>query len=168
MSECCVCLVVYYEVGYVFVGVLMLDYDLVQKIFIIFCGNVGGLIFFIFSEEWMELGFYFWVYFQNQMVVVFGGWVVEEIVYGEDEVIIGVFNDFQQVVLMVCQMIICFGMSDELGFVVLGCVQGGMFFGCDIVVECDFFEEIVVMIDKEVFELVDVVYKCVIKVLVDN
>lgn len=62
MSERCKELVVYYEVGYVLVGVLMFDYDLVQKISIIFCGGVGGLIWFIFSEEWMDFGLYFCVY----------------------------------------------------------------------------------------------------------
>lgn len=46
-------------------------------------------------------------------------------------------------------------MSDCFGFVVFGCQNGNMFLGRDIMFECDFFEEIVVVIDDEVSNLVD-------------
>lgn len=42
-------MIVYYEVGYVIVGCLVLEYDLVYKVLIILCGCVLGVIMYLFE-----------------------------------------------------------------------------------------------------------------------
>lgn len=41
----------YYEVGYVIVGCMVFDYDLVYKVSVIFCGCVLGVIMYLLEED---------------------------------------------------------------------------------------------------------------------
>ena len=168
MSEKRKTLVAYHEAGHALVGALMPDYDPVQKISIIPRGRAGGLTWFTPSEDRMDSGLYSRSYLENQMAVALGGWITEELIFGEEEVTTGASNDLQQVARVARQMVTRFGMSDRLGPVALGRQQGNMFLGRDIVAERDFSEETAAAIDEEVRQLVDVAYKRAKEVLVNN
>ncbi len=168
MSEKRKTLVAYHEAGHALVGALMPDYDPVQKISIIPRGRAGGLTWFTPSEDRIDSGLYSRSYLQNQMAVILGGRIAEEIIFGEEEVTTGASNDLQQVARVARQMVTRFGMSDRLGPVTLGRQQGNMFLGRDIAAERDFSEETAAAIDDEVRNLVDQAYRRAKNVLVNN
>lgn len=164
MSEKRKTLVAYHEAGHALVGALMPEYDPVQKITIIPRGRAGGLTWFLPSEDRMQSR----TYLRNQMAVALGGRVAEEIVFGESEVTTGASSDLQQVANIARQMVMRFGMSDELGPVALGRSSGNMFLGRDIATERDFSEETAAMIDSEVNKLVAEAYNRAKNLLVHN
>lgn len=124
-------LVAYHEAGHAIVGALIPDYDQVQKISIIPRSNgAGGLTFFAPQESRLEAGLYSRQYLESQLAVALGGRLAEEIIYGEDFTTTGASNDFQQVANIAKRMIKQWGMSDEVGRVVLDTPQqGGPFMG---------------------------------------
>lgn len=168
MSEKRKQLVAYHEAGHALVGALMPDYDPVQKISIIPRGRAGGLTWFTPSEDRMDSGLFSRSYLQNQMAVMLGGRIAEEIVFGDEEITTGASDDLQRVTRTARQMVTRFGMSDRLGPVALGRQQGNMFLGRDIAAERDFSEETAAAIDDEVRNLVDQAYRRAKAVLTGN
>ncbi len=164
MSEKRKTLVAYHEAGHALVGALMPEYDPVQKITIIPRGRAGGLTWFLPSEDRMQSR----TYLRNQMAVALGGRIAEEIVFGESEVTTGASSDLQQVANIARQMVMRFGMSDELGPVALGRSSGNMFLGRDIATERDFSEETAALIDAEVNKLVSQAYTRAKNLLLHN
>jgi len=121
-------LVAYHEAGHAVVGALIPDYDQVQKVSIIPRSNgAGGLTFFAPQEGRLEAGLYSKQYLESQLAVALGGRLAEEIIFGEDFTTTGASNDFQQVANIAKRMIKEWGMSDEVGRVVVSSPQGGRF-----------------------------------------
>lgn len=94
-----------------------------------------------------------------------GGCVVEELVFCE--LIIGVVFDIEQVIKIVCLMVIEFGMSFKLGVVKYGFEYGDLFFGCIMGIQLDYFYEVVCEIDEEVCKFIEVVYIEVWEILIE-
>ncbi|MDX1978179.1 MAG: ATP-dependent zinc metalloprotease FtsH [Pseudanabaenaceae cyanobacterium bins.68] len=164
MSEKRKRLVAYHEAGHALVGALLPDYDAVQKVTIIPRGRAGGLTWFLPSEERMQSR----SYLQNQMAVALGGRIAEEIVFGDEEVTTGASSDLQQVAQIARQMVMRFGMSDNLGPVALGRSSGNMFLGRELSSERDFSEETAAIVDDEVKKLVQSAYDRAKLVLTQN
>ncbi|MFN3361574.1 MAG: ATP-dependent zinc metalloprotease FtsH [Pseudanabaenaceae cyanobacterium] len=164
MSEKRKQLVAYHEAGHALVGALLPEYDPIQKVTIIPRGRAGGLTWFVPTEDRMQSR----TYLRNQMAVALGGRVAEEIVFGETEVTTGASSDLQQVANIARQMVMRFGMSEELGPVALGRSSGNMFLGREIATERDFSEETAAMIDAEVNKLVAEAYQRAKTILVNN
>jgi len=119
-------LVAYHEAGHAVVGALIPDYDQVQKISIIPRSNgAGGLTFFAPQEGRLEAGLYSKQYLESQLAVALGGRLAEEIIFGEDFTTTGASNDFQQVANIAKRMVKEWGMSSEVGSLVLGSPQQG-------------------------------------------
>mmetsp|Transcript_10898 Transcript_10898/g.24330 ORF Transcript_10898/g.24330 Transcript_10898/m.24330 type:complete len:668 (+) Transcript_10898:67-2070(+) len=110
-------LVAYHEAGHAIMGALTPDYDQVAKVTILPRTNgAGGFTLFAPSEERMSSGLYSKRYLQGQLAVALGGRVVEEIVYGEDEVTTGASGDLQQVTNIARRMVTQWGFAkDKLG-----------------------------------------------------
>ena len=164
MSEKRKRLVAYHEAGHALVGALLPDYDAVQKVTIIPRGRAGGLTWFLPSEERMQSR----SYLQNQMAVALGGRIAEEIVFGDEEVTTGASSDLQQVAQIARQMVMRFGMSDNLGPVALGRSSGNMFLGRELSSERDFSEETAAIVDDEVKKLVQSAYDRAKLILTQN
>jgi len=91
-------LVAYHEAGHAIMGALTPDYDEVAKVTILPRTNgAGGFTLFAPSEERLSSGMYSKRYLKGQLAVALGGRVVEEIVYGKDEITTGASGDLQQV-----------------------------------------------------------------------
>lgn len=88
-------LVAYHEGGHALLGLLMKEYDLVNKISIVPRGSTGGVTIFTPEEEAMESGMYTKEYLENRICVALGGRIAEEIINGKDQVTTGASNDFQ-------------------------------------------------------------------------
>jgi len=107
-------LVAYHEAGHAIMGALLPDYDQVAKVTILPRTNgAGGFTLFAPSEERMSSGLYSKRYLQNQLAVALGGRVVEEIVYGEEEITTGASGDLQQVTNIARRMVTQWGYSKD-------------------------------------------------------
>jgi len=158
-------LVAYHEAGHAVCGLLQPDYDMVTKVTIIPRTNgAGGFTLFTPPEERLESGLYSQRYLKSQLVVALGGRVVEEIVYGADEITTGASNDLQQVGNIARRMVTQWGFAkDRLGAVAWENDQGRGGAGPQAA-----SPEMEKAIDKEVKMLVAEAYANCKKLLVDN
>uniref|UniRef100_A0A7S2E7W5 AAA+ ATPase domain-containing protein n=1 Tax=Trieres chinensis TaxID=1514140 RepID=A0A7S2E7W5_TRICV len=164
-------LVAYHEAGHAIVGALIPDYDQVQKISIIPRSNgAGGLTFFAPQESRLESGLYSKQYLESQLAVALGGRLAEEVIYGEDMVTTGASNDFQQVANTAKRMVKMWGMSSEVGNVMLEEPQsGGPFMGRSMgMPQTRWGSKIMGTVDVEVERLVNNSYLKAKKILEDN
>merc|ERR1719382_2339238 len=107
-------LVAYHEAGHAIMGALTPDYDQVAKVTILPRSNgAGGFTLFAPSEEMLSSGLYSKRYLKGQLAVALGGRVIEEIVYGKDEVTTGASNDLQQVRNIARRMIAQWGYAKD-------------------------------------------------------
>jgi len=107
-------LVAYHEAGHAVMGLLTPDYDNVNKVTILPRTNgAGGFTLFTQTEERMSSGMYSQRYLKGQLAVALAGRVVEEIVYGEDEITTGASGDLQQVRNIARRMVTQWGFSKD-------------------------------------------------------
>lgn len=100
--------------------------------------------------------------------MLYGGCLVEEIIYGVEYVFIGVLNDIKVVINLVCNMVIQWGFLEKFGLLLYVEEEGEVFFGCSVVKVKYMFDEIVCIIDQEVKVLIECNYNCVCQILIDN
>jgi len=112
-------LVAYHEAGHAVMGLLTPGYDMVTKVTILPRSNgAGGFTLFTPPEERLESGMYSKRYLQGNLAVALGGRVVEELVFGPEEVTTGASGDLQQVRNIARRMVTQWGFSkDKLGAV---------------------------------------------------
>merc|ERR1719201_2500056 len=110
-------LVAYHEAGHAVMGLLTPGYDMVTKVTILPRTNgAGGFTLFTPPEERLESGMYSKRYLQGQLAVALGGRVVEEQVFGPEEVTTGASGDLQQVRNIARRMVTQWGYSkNKLG-----------------------------------------------------
>merc|ERR1719324_598019 len=107
-------LVAYHEAGHAVMGLLSADYDQVNKVTILPRTNgAGGFTLFAPTEERQSSGMYSKRYLRSQLAVALGGRVVEEIVYGADEITTGASGDLQQVRNIARRMVAQWGFTAE-------------------------------------------------------
>merc|ERR1719199_1397416 len=149
-------LVAYHEAGHAIMGILTPDYDQVAKVTILPRTNgAGGFTLFAPSEERLSSGLYSKRYLQGQLAVALAGRVVEELVYGEEEITTGASGDLQQVRNIARRMVTQWGYSkDKLGAVAWETEQGSGGVGPQAA-----SEERIAEIDEEVKALVADAYK---------
>jgi cell division protease FtsH len=105
-------LVAYHEAGHAIMGALTPGYDQVAKVTILPRTNgAGGFTLFAPSEERMSSGLYSKRYLKDQLAVALGGRVVEEMVYGPEEITTGASGDLQQVRNIARRMVAQWGYS---------------------------------------------------------
>jgi len=158
-------LVAYHEAGHAIMGALTPDYDQVAKVTILPRTNgAGGFTLFAPSEERLSSGLYSKRYLKGQLAVALAGRVVEELVYGEDEITTGASGDLQQVRNIARRMVTQWGYSKErLGAVAWEMPDGNGGFGPQAASQGT--EE---MVDREVKALVAEAYAHCKKTMSDN
>jgi len=157
-------LVAYHEAGHAVMGALIPDYDQVAKVTILPRTNgAGGFTLFAPSEERMSSGLYSKSYLKSQLAVALGGRVVEEIVYGEEEITTGASGDLQQVTNIARRMVTQWGFSKDKLSPVAWEIDGSNWAGPKAASAA--VEE---QIDEEVKELVADAYQVCMKAMTDN
>lgn len=145
--------VAYHELGHAIVGHELPDADPVHKVSILPRGMALGYTIQLPDEDKFmhrkgEL--------LDEITVLLGGRVAEEIVYGE--VATGAQNDLERASDLARRMVMEYGMSDVLGPLSLGKRHGNPFLGRDIMEERNYGEEVATAIDKEVRRIIDDCY----------
>jgi len=156
-------IVAFHESGHALVGYLLPHTDPVHKVSIIPRGRAGGYTLMLPEED---------RYYMTRsellarVATLLAGRVAEKVVF--DEISTGAHNDLERATSIVRQMIMEYGMSDELGPITLGRKHEQIFLGRDLARDRDFSEEIAKSIDKEIRRTVDKAYHMAEDLIVKN
>ena len=156
-------LVAFHEAGHALVGYLLPKTDLVHKVSIIPRGRAGGYTLMLPEEDR-----YYMTRSEllDRVATLLAGRVAEQVVF--NEVSTGAQNDLERGTSIVRQMIMEYGMSDELGPITLGRKHEQIFLGRDLARDRDFSEEIAKAIDKEIRRTVDKCYRRAEELIIQN
>ncbi len=156
-------IVAFHESGHALVGYLLPHTDPVHKVSIIPRGRAGGYTLMLPEEDR-----YYMTRSEllDRVATLLAGRVAEKVVF--DEISTGAHNDLERATSIVRQMIMEYGMSDELGPITLGRKHEQIFLGRDLARDRDFSEEIAKSIDKEIRRTVDKAYHMAEDLIVKN
>ncbi len=156
-------IVAFHESGHALVGYLLPHTDPVHKVSIIPRGRAGGYTLMLPEEDRYYMT-------RSELLArvstLLAGRVAEQVVF--NEISTGAQNDLERATSIVRQMIMEYGMSDELGPITFGRKHEQIFLGRDLARDRDFSEEISKSIDKEIRRTVDRAYHMAEDVIVNN
>ncbi len=145
-------LTAYHEAGHAVIGLRVPGLDPIHKVTIIPRGRALGITASLPSEDrhsytkdWLEA----------QLVMLFGGRVAEEMIFGPEKVTTGAGNDIERATQMARRMVTRFGMSDAVGLMAVGDSDHEVFLGKDIGQRRDVSEHTAQLVDQEVKRILD-------------
>ncbi len=107
-------IVALHELGHAVTAYCLVNADPVEKISIVSRGMALGVTWMLPSEDRY---LYSKSKFLDEMVTLLGGRAAEEVFFGKDEITTGASNDFEKVAKIAYNMILKYGMDEELGTV---------------------------------------------------
>ncbi len=140
----------YHEMGHALVGHFLPNTDPVHKVSIVSRGQALGFTLSLPTEDKFlttraEL--------MDNLAMTLGGRAAEEVVF--DEVTTGAANDIEKATGIAKQMIMRYGMSEELGPRTLGHNQAQPFLGREFSQESDYSNEVARQIDEEIRRIIE-------------
>ncbi len=140
----------YHEMGHALVGHFLPNTDPVHKVSIVSRGQALGFTLSLPTEDKFlttraEL--------MDNLAMTLGGRAAEEVVF--DEVTTGAANDIEKATSTAKQMIMRYGMSEELGPRALGHNQAQPFLGREFSQESDYSNEVARQIDEEIRRIIE-------------
>jgi cell division protease FtsH len=146
----------YHESGHAMLGMLLPNTDPVHKVTIIPRGLSLGLTQSLPESDKHNLKK---DYIFDQVTLLMGGRVAEEIIFGKDGITTGAQNDIERATKTVRKMVCEWGMSDKLGPLQYGQKEEPIFIGKEIARHKDYSEKTAEMIDNEIHDIVEAAYK---------
>ena len=140
----------YHEMGHALVGHFLPNTDPVHKVSIVSRGQALGFTLSLPTEDKFlttksEL--------MDNLAMTLGGRAAEEVVF--NEVTTGAANDIEKATSVAKQMIMRYGMSEELGPRTLGHNQAQPFLGREFSQESDYSNEVARQIDEEIRRIIE-------------
>ena len=152
-----------HEGGHALVAKMLPGSDPVHKVTIIPRGRALGLTQQLPVEDRLSMSLDF---AKNQIAIMMGGRVAEEIVFGQ--ITTGAGNDIEVATDLAHKMVCEWGMSEKLGPLAFGKPQQEIFLGRDIGRTADYSEATAVEIDQEVRRIVTDGYNKAVAVLTEK
>ena len=139
----------FHEAGHALIAKLLPGTDPLHKVTIIPRGRALGL-----TQQLPTVEQYTHAksYLLNNLCILLGGRVAEELIFGE--ITTGSGNDIERATVMARKMVCEWGMSEEMGPLTFGKKEEQIFLGREIAQHRDFSEETAVKIDQAVKKLV--------------
>ena len=153
----------YHEAGHALVAKLLPGADPIHKVTIIPRGMALGLTQQLPEEEKYT---YPREYLLNNLVILFGGRVAEELVL--EQVTTGAGNDIEKATDLVRRMVCEWGMSEKLGPMTFGKKEGEIFLGRDFTQKADYSKNTAVEIDAEIRRIIQESYHRAKELLTTN
>jgi cell division protease FtsH len=153
----------YHEAGHTLVAKFLPKTDPVHKVSIVPRGRALGITMQLPTDDRHN---YSKTYLENNLAVLMGGRVAEEIIF--DEMTTGAGNDIERATKMARRMVCEWGMSETLGPLALGENSQEVFLGRDIVHHKDYSEETARLIDAEIRRIVQGAYGRAKELLTEN
>jgi cell division protease FtsH len=142
----------YHEAGHAIVAHMMMYAHPVNKVSIISRGRAGGFTWQL-PEEDRNLNSI--ADFKDELAVMLGGRMVEQLVFGDEGVTTGASNDIQKATQLARSMIMDYGMSTKLPNRVFGSQSDAVFLGRELGEQRNYSEDVAKTIDEEVAGLID-------------
>ncbi len=155
MSEKEKTLTAYHESGHALCGYVLEDSDPLHKVTIIPRGRALGVTMHLPLEDRYT---YDRNYCLANMVMMLGGRVAEEIIFGVGGYTNGAANDIEKVTSLARSMVCEWGMSEKLGPLTYGQKEEPIFIGKQIARHQDYSEMTAQVIDEEIKQVVDKCY----------
>jgi cell division protease FtsH len=137
------------------VAVRLPGLDPVHKVTIIPRGRALGITSSLPEEDRHS---YSRDYLLGRLVMLFGGRVAEEMVFGPEKVTTGAGNDIERATQMARRMVTQFGMSDAIGPMAIGDSEQEVFLGRDLGQRRQVSEQTARLVDGEVKRILDEAY----------
>jgi cell division protease FtsH len=158
-------LTAYHEAGHAVVALRLPGLDPVHKVTIIPRGRALGITASLPEEDRHS---YSKDYLFARLVMLFGGRVAEEMIFGPEKVTTGAGNDIERATQMARRMVTQFGMSEKIGPMAIGDSEQEVFLGRDIGQRRQVSEETARLVDTEVKCLLDESYERAREILRDH
>jgi cell division protease FtsH len=155
----------YHEAGHALVAKKLPGADPVHKVTIIPRGRALGVTQQLPTEDRLNLTREF---AKNQIAILMGGRIAEEIIFGEGNVTTGAGNDIEVATDLARKMVCEWGMSEKMGPLTFGKKEEQIFLGREFAQHQDFSEQTAVDIDGEVKRLVMENYDRARKIVLEN
>ncbi|MDP3778840.1 MAG: ATP-dependent zinc metalloprotease FtsH [bacterium] len=143
----------YHEAGHALIAASLSNADPVHKISIVSRGRAGGYTLKLPSED---RHLYSRKHFLDEMAVSLGGYIAEEIVFGD--LTTGASDDLRKATDLARSLVTRFGMSEKVGPMVLGEKEEMIFLGKEIGTERNYSEDTARLIDQEIKHLITEAY----------
>ena len=140
----------YHEAGHAIVGHFLENCDPVRKVSIIGRGMAGG---YPLSMPTADKRYQTVAQFRDSLAMTMGGYVVEKMMYGDDQLSTGPSSDLKSATKTASRMIMQFGMSADLGPRVYGDNEEMIFLAQEIHDKKNYSEKTAEKIDAEISEL---------------
>ena len=150
-----------HEAGHALLTVLLPFADPIHKVTIIPRGMALGLTQQLPADEKHN---YSKEYLDDQLAILFGGRIAEQITIGS--ITTGAGNDLERATELARRMVCEWGMSDAMGPLTFGKKEEQIFLGREIAQHQDYSEDTAVKIDQEVMRIVTVNYQRAHEILV--
>ena len=151
----------YHEGGHALCARLLPGSDPVHKVTIIPRGRALGVTMQLPEEDRYSRS-----YLRNNLVVLLGGRVAEEIIF--DDITTGASNDIERVTRLARKMVCEWGMSEAVGTLSIGETGEEVFIGREWVQNKNFSEDTARLVDSEVKRIVEEAHSRCLKLLQDN
>ena len=158
-------LTAYHEAGHAVIGLRVPGLDPIHKVTIVPRGRALGITASLPSEDrhsytkdWLE----------GQLVMLFGGRVAEEMIFGPEKVTTGAGNDIERATALSRRMVTKFGMSERVGLISVGDSDQEVFLGREIQQRREVSEHTARLVDEEVKRILDEAHQEARKVLEAN
>jgi cell division protease FtsH len=149
-------LTAYHEAGHAVVALRHPGLDPVHKVTIIPRGRALGITASLPEEDRHS---YSRDYLLGRLVMLFGGRVAEEMIFGPEKVTTGAGNDIERATAMARRMVTQFGMSELIGPMAIGDSEAEVFLGRDITQRRQVSEQTAQHVDAEVKRILDEAYE---------
>ncbi|HOX60468.1 MAG TPA: ATP-dependent zinc metalloprotease FtsH [Candidatus Magasanikbacteria bacterium] len=155
----------YHEAGHAIIGHFLPNCDPIRKVSIIGRGTAGG---YTLSMPESDVRYKVLAKFRDEIAMTLGGYVVEKMIYGKDNLSTGPSSDLKQATKLATSMAVRFGMSDELGPRVYGENEELIFLAQEIHEKKNYSEKTAELIDAEIARILHEGEKTAEKILNEN
>jgi len=155
----------YHEAGHAVVGHYLKDCDPIRKVSIISRGMAGG---YTLNMPEKDKRYKTLSQFKDDMAMTLGGYVIEKMKYGEDQLTTGPSSDLKQVTNLARSMVTRYGMSEKLGPRTFGKSEDTVFLGSEVHEQRDYSDTTADEIDKEIRDLIGEAEKKAEKIITEN
>jgi len=142
----------YHEAGHAIVGHFLENCDSVRKVSIISRGMAGG---YTLSMPENDIRYRTLAQFKDNLAMTLGGYVVEKMIYGDNELSTGPSNDLKQATKSATSMIMQYGMSEKLGPRMYGEREEMIFLAQEIHEKKNYSDKTAELIDGEINNLLE-------------
>lgn len=142
----------YHEAGHAIVGHFLPNCDSVRKVSIIGRGMAGG---YTLSMPESDVRYRTRARFKDELAMILGGYVVERMIYGHDQLSTGPSSDLKKASQLAKSMVVRYGMSDKLGPRQYGENEELIFLAQEIHDKKNYSEKTAELIDSEISALLE-------------